>query len=86
MEACTDASIDGWWMDGCKDGWLNQWLWLWILLWLHVNIAAKTASTEAINSTAKAISTLPYTALASAYATAKKVLFIKFSFLENHFK
>ena len=30
---------------------------------MHVNIAAKTASTEAINSTAKAISTLPDTAV-----------------------
>jgi hypothetical protein len=41
------------------------------LLWLHVNIAANTVSTEAINSTATAISTLPDTAVTSAYATAK---------------
>ena len=58
-------------MDGCKDGWLNYWLWLRMLLWLHVNIAAKTASTEAINSTATAISSMPDTAVTSAYATAK---------------
>ena len=38
---------------------------------MHVNIVANTASTEAINSTATAISTLPDTAVTSAYATAK---------------
>ena len=37
---------------------------------MDVNIAANTASTEAINSTAKAISTFPDTAVTSAYATA----------------
>ena len=71
MEGWMDESIDGWWVNGCKDEWLNQWLWLQILLWLHVNIAAKTASTEAINSTATAISTSPDTAVTSAYASAK---------------
>ena len=39
-----------------------------MLLWLHGNIAANT---EAINSTATVISTLPDTAVTSAYATAK---------------
>ena len=38
---------------------------------LHINIAANTASTEATNSTAISISILPYTAVTSAYATAK---------------
>ena len=73
-------------MDGGMDGWMNQWMddermdvwmenelmaWLRILLWLHVNIAANTVPTEAINSIATAISTLPDTAVTSAYATAK---------------
>ena len=38
---------------------------------LHVNIAANTVSTKAINSTATAISTQPDTAVTSAYTTAK---------------
>ena len=42
-----------------------------ILLWLHVNITANTVSTAAINSRATAISTLPISAVTSAYATAK---------------
>ena len=47
----------------------NQRLWLRLLLWLHVNIAPYTASTEAINSTATAESTLAATAVTPAYAT-----------------
>ena len=57
-------------MDGCMDGGLNLWLWLWLLLWLRVNIAAYTYSTEAINSTATAGSTLTATEVPAAYATA----------------
>ena len=38
---------------------------------MHVNIVANTASTEAINSTATSIYTLPDTAVTSAYPTAK---------------
>ena len=40
-------------------------------MWLHVNILANTASTDAINSTVRSISTLPNTAVTAAYATAK---------------
>ena len=39
-------------------------------MWLHVNIAANTASTEAINYTATAGSTLPATSVTAAYAIA----------------
>ena len=40
-------------------------------MWLHVNIATNKPSTETINSTGTAISTLPDTAVPAAYATAK---------------
>ena len=64
--------MNQWMDDGWMDGWTNGYdYWLRILLWLHVNIAANTVSTEAINYTATAISTLPDTAVTSAYATAK---------------
>ena len=63
-------------MDGFNDGWLNYWLCLRIVLWLHVNIAVNTVSTEAINFTATAISSLPDTAVNSAYAYAESGPFL----------
>ena len=41
-----------------------------LLLWLRVTIAAKTSSTEVINFTARAGSSLAATAVTAAYATA----------------
>ena len=39
---------------------------IWLLLWLHVNFAANTASTDAINSTAISGSKLAATAVTTA--------------------